>query len=251
VPKRSKEDFLARLRDQAEFLLASARAFYTGNYAEGVRIATALRVLVYETSQSKSLLRSIQPNGLDLSILNDVADVPPGEEVFNFAVSIRIEGLTVFPTVDFTSAHYSLCSIGAWWDRRVFSFWSTGEERLSVPVVFTRKEIIRILANKEGGAHVDPTVDSYYARLLTDQPLQLEVQGVPVATPDLARFLAAQSGVEMLDCLKRHFFPDLDVAQKWNVGTLPSAWIALDQISGRIATMIPTSFGDRRRRVFR
>jgi hypothetical protein len=118
-------------------------------------------------------------------------------------------------------------------------------------VVFTRKEISRILANKEGGAHVDPTVDSYYARLLTDQPLQLEVQGVPVATPDLARFLAAQSGVEMLDCLKRHFFPDLDVAQKWNVGTLPSAWIALDQISGRIATMIPTSFGDRRRRVFR
>jgi hypothetical protein len=251
VPKRSKEDFLVRLREQAEFLLTSARGFYAGNYAESVRIATALRVLVYETSQSKSLLRSIQPNGLDLSILNHVADIPPGEEVFNFAVSIRVDGLAVFPSVDLTSAHYSLCAIGAWWDRRVFSFWSTGKQELSVPVVFTRKQIIRILANKEGGTHVDPTVDSAYARLLTDQPLQFEVQGVPVATPDLARFLAAQSGVEMLDCLKRHFFPDLDVAQKWNVGTLPTAWIAMDQISGRVATVIPATFGYRRRRVFR
>ena len=109
-------------------------------------------------------------------------------------------------------------------------------------MVFTRKQVILILANKEGGAHVDANMDSSYARLLTDQPLHFELRGVPVETPDLTRFLAAQSGVEMLECLKRNFFPDFDVREKWDVGTLPAMSISMDQISGRIVRLAPASF---------
>jgi hypothetical protein len=53
-----------------------------------------------------------------------------------------------------------------------------------------------------------------YRRLITDAPLSFAVSGVLLETPDLAKFLAAQSGVEMLDCLKRNFFPDVEVPFK-------------------------------------
>jgi hypothetical protein len=41
-------------------------------------------------------------------------------------------------------------------------------------------------------------------------------------TPDLARFLTAQSGVEMLECLKSNFSPDEQVSLKWEFGVVPS-----------------------------
>jgi len=54
--------------------------------------------------------------------------------------------------------------------------------------------------------------------LLTDLPLSFAHYGFPIETPDLARFLTAQSGVEMLECLKRNFFHDEDVPLKWEYG---------------------------------
>ena len=84
--------------------------------------------------------------------------------------------------------------------------------------MYTRRKVVLILANKEGGAHVDEHEDPDYARLLTDSPLSFEIYGFPIETPDLARFLTAQSGVEMLECLKHNFFPGEDVPLKWEHG---------------------------------
>ena len=252
MPKRSKEDFLARLREQAEFLLTSARGFYAGSFAESVRIATTLRVLLHESSQSKSLIQRVRPNGLDLPIVDHVGEMPPGEEVFSFSVGIRVDpGTAVFPSVDLESAHYTRRSIGAWWNRRVFSFWSSGKQTLSTWMVYTRKQVVLILANKEGGAHVDPTIDPAYVKLLTDQPLDFECGGVRIETPDLARFLTAQSGVEMLESLKQNFFPDLDVRPKWDVGTVPPRSITVDQLAGRIVRITPPSFPSLRTRIIK
>lgn len=241
--KRSKEQFLAKLREQADFLLASAHRFYDeGVFAESMRIATHIRTLVHETGNSKPLLKEVQSNGLDLSILDHAGKVS-GEEVFNFAVGIRVDrGVAVFPSVDLQSAHYTPCVIGAWWNRPVFSFWSNARQGLSTWMVYTRKQIVLILANKEGGAHVDPKMDPAYVKLLTDQPLGFEYQGVPIETPDLAKFLTAQSGVEMLESLKQNFFSDLDVRPKWDVGTVPPMSISVDQMSGVIARVTPPGF---------
>jgi hypothetical protein len=65
---------------------------------------------------------------------------------------------------------------------------------------------------------VDENEDPDYARLLTDLPLSFDHYGFPIETPDLARFLTAQSGAEMLEALKRNFFPDEDVPLKWEHG---------------------------------
>lgn len=44
---------MARLKEQMEFLHTSLRGFYAGDFAESVRIATVIRVLVHESGMSK------------------------------------------------------------------------------------------------------------------------------------------------------------------------------------------------------
>ncbi len=236
---RPKEKVIAMLREQMNLLRTSGRAFYEGNFAESLRIATIIRILVHETGMSKPLLTQARPDGLALQIKDNIAKTEPGEqEVFSFAVGVRMgPGATVAPAVDLGSSHYSLNSIGAWWNRAALSFRSNGGQ-----MTYTRKKVILTLANKEGGAHVDPDEDPDYVRLLTDEPLTFSFQGVPIETPDLARFLTAQSGVEMLECLKRNFFPDADVLAKWECGTAPSPAMYFEQISGVVVTGVVYSF---------
>ena len=60
------------------FLRASLRAFYSGNFAEAVRIAVILRVLVHESRGSKPLLLQASTNGLELPILANIVERPSG-----------------------------------------------------------------------------------------------------------------------------------------------------------------------------
>jgi hypothetical protein len=229
---RPKEKVLDKLGEQMNFLRTSLRAFYEGQFAESVRIATIIRVLVYESGRSKPLLKQARPDGLDLQIKGHVGEAKHDEEeIFSFALGIRMgPGPDLAPAVDLDSSHYTMSSVGAWWGRTVFTFRS----ELGRQLIYTRKKVVLILANTEGGAHVDPDEDPDYVRLLTDQPLTFSFQGVDVETPDLARFLTAQSGVEMLECLKRNFFPDVDMPPKWEFGTAPPIGIYFDQISGSL-----------------
>jgi len=223
---RPKENVLAKLREQMEFLRTSLRAFYAGDFAESVRIATVIRVLVHESGMSKPLLKQAKPNGLELPILEHAGDWSSQEAIFSFAVSVRL-GSTIAPAVDLGSSHHTLSSVGAWWNRTVFTF----QSRVGTQLFYRRKQVVLILSNKEGGAHLDQNEDPDYARLLTDLPLSFADYGVLVETPDLARFLTAQSGVEMLECLKRNFFPDEQVPLKWEFGVAPPVAQYMDQIS--------------------
>jgi hypothetical protein len=222
---RGKENILARLREQMGFLRASLHAFYDGNFAESLRIATTIRVLVHETGSSKALLMQARPNGLELPILDHLRERTEHEEILSFAVSVRL-GSPVAPAVDLGSSHYSVSSVGAWWNRTVFTFPKFGTQ-----LVYRRKKVILILANKEGGAHVDKNEDQDYRRLMTDPPLSFAVPGVQLDRPDLARFLTAQSGVEILHCLKGNFFSDEEVPLKWEFGVAPPIAQYMDRIS--------------------
>jgi len=172
---RSKENILARLKEQMDFLRASLRGFYGGDFAESVRIATIIRVLVHESRRSKPLLMQAKPNGLELPILGNVGEWPGEEQILGFVVGVRI-GQTLAPAVDLGSSHYALSTIGAWWNRTVFTFPS----RLSTQLTYRRKQVVLILANREGGAHIDENEDPDYARLLTSLPLSFVVSGIRV-----------------------------------------------------------------------
>ena len=186
---------------------------------------------------SKPLLNQVRPDGLDLAVREHAGEAKPGqEEILRFAVGLRLgPGRAVAPAVDLEPSHYSVSSIGAWWGRTLIAFLS----RVGTQVVYTRKQIVLMLANREGGAHVDEHENPDYVRLLTDLPLHLIRDEVEIETPDLARFLAAQSGVEMLDCLRRNFFPDFDVPSKWECGTAPPVATYLDEISLTAGRVVP------------
>ena len=217
-----------------EFLRASLCAFYDGKFAESVRIATIIRVLVHETSMSKPLLRQALPSALDLPILDHAGEQPGEKAIFRFAVSARM-GPTIAPAVDLSSSHHSLSTVGSWWNAEVFTFRS----QVGTQLVYTRKRVVLILADTEGGAHVDPDENRDYVRLLTDSPISFSHYGLPVETPDLARFLTAQSGVQMLDCLKRNFFLDEDVPPKWEFGQAPQIAEYMDEVSLMPRLVIP------------
>lgn len=225
---------MTRLKEQMQFLRTSLCGFYAGDFAESVRIATVIRVLVHESGMSKPLLKQAKPNGLELPILEHVDEKDGPEALFSFAVSVRM-GPTVAPAVDLESSHHTLSSVGSWWNRTVFTF----QSRLATQLIYRRKQVVLILANKEGGAHVDQNEDPNYERLLTDLPLSFADFGIPVDTPDLARFLTAQSGVQMLECLKRNFFPDEEVPAKWEFGVALPVAQYMDQISLTERLVVP------------
>ena len=239
---RSKEELLAKLREQLELLHSSVSAFYDGQFAEALRIATSIRVLVHETTNSKALLTQIRPDGLALEIPGYTEGARLGEdEVIRFAVGIRLgPGASVAPAADVNSSHYSLTTIGAWWSRAVFRF----QSKLGTQLTYSRKQVVLILANHEGGAHVDKNEDPDYVRLLTDEPLSFMYCGARFDRPDLARYLVAQSGVELLECLKRNFFHDYRLASRWEFGVAAPISIYMDQISVkacRVTTALPSA----------
>jgi hypothetical protein len=234
---RTKADILAKLKEQMGFLRTSVHSFYEGNFAESIRIATSIRVLVHETGRSKPLLMQAMPSGLEVPILDHEPEKTEHEQIMGFTVGVRL-GSTLALAVDLASFHYSLSSVGAWWNRTVFTF----PAQFGNQPVYRRRQVILILANKEGGAHVDEHEDPDYRRLMTDSPLSFVVSGVRLETPDLAKFLAAQSGVKMLDCLKRNFLPDEEVPLKWEFGVAPPVAQYMDRISltpGVIETIFP------------
>jgi hypothetical protein len=234
---RDRANILAKLREQMGFLRTSLCEFYGGNFSESVRIATTIRVLVHETGSSTPLLVHAMPNGLELPILDQARGEGEYEEILGFAVGVRM-GPSLAPAVDLGSSNYSLSSVGSWWNRTVFTFPS----RFGTQLRYRRKQVVLNLANKESGAHVDENEDPDYRRLMTDLPLSFEFSGVRVDTPDLARFLSAQSGVEILDCLRRNFFPDEELMLKWEFGVAPPVAQYMERISvrpGVIERVIP------------
>src|SRR6266851_4462835 len=134
---RRREVVLAKLREQMQFLRTSLRAFYEGEFAESVRIATIIRVLVHESGKSKPLLKQARPNGLELPILEHVGESRGEEEIFSFAVSVRM-GPTVAPAVDLGCSHNALSSIGTWWNRIVFAF----QSRIGTQLIYRRKQVV-------------------------------------------------------------------------------------------------------------
>jgi hypothetical protein len=131
---RRAENVVARLKEQMEFLHTSLCVFYAGDFAESVRIATVLRVLAHESGVSKPLLKQAKPNGLELPILEHVGERDGQDAIFSFAVSVRL-GPTLAPAVDLGSSHHTVSSVGAWWNRTVFTF----QSRVGTQLVYRRK----------------------------------------------------------------------------------------------------------------
>jgi hypothetical protein len=160
----SQDDLNEHLAEQLGFLEASARSFDGGFIGEAKRIATTIRVLMHETPQSHSVLGQL---GL---LQKDFVDTSPDYDpkslaAFHGLVFVRA---TVSPTSSSGTFKAFLSDtlpfvqgqtlpFTRWWDKIVV----VDQKKES----FSRKGLILLASNKDGGAHVDPNLDAGYAQL--------------------------------------------------------------------------------------
>jgi hypothetical protein len=67
-PENQKKFLHEKLEEQRHLLRKSVDELANGDLAEGVRIATTVRVLVHESGSSKPLLKQLTPNYLELPV---------------------------------------------------------------------------------------------------------------------------------------------------------------------------------------
>jgi hypothetical protein len=200
-----KKKFLGeKLEEQRHLLGKSIREFASGDLAEAVRLAVAMRVLVHETGSCKPLLGQLTPNYLQLEILDrkpkKEENLPPGTQsavVMSVPISVQISDKGVFLNSKLDVEHYAPSILGRWWSRPCLILPGLGG--------LSRKEIVVGLADKEGGAHVDVNLSPRYRRLIESKQFQIGWSKEGVNPLNLSRYMTAQAAIELLECLNKNF----------------------------------------------
>lgn len=154
---QTPDELSAHLADHIAFLKASAVAFDEGFDAEAKRLAVSLRVLLHDTNSSHSLLGQL--GRLDLPFLSTA--VPRDSRSI-----IAHTGLVMIAGRGVATRHEAMLdgvpmvawrSFAEWWNEVII----VDDERAEL----TRRALVLAVANRDGGAHVDPKLNETYARL--------------------------------------------------------------------------------------
>jgi len=168
---RDRANLLARLADSEAYLRASAAAYDSGFEAEANRLAVTLRVLLYDNKNSQSLLSL-------LGVKDQLLFVDTARE---------INQLNMMPTLSLVSLRFTYGVGGRYEPRGNPEDWgetmprqSRGFEDWWKQVVikrgedtWVRRQLVLVLAHKEGGAHVDPKLDAWFDDLVNRNGLGL------------------------------------------------------------------------------
>lgn len=185
VYQQSKAELEEHLHDTIEAIGLSARAFDLGSEGEAKRLAAAIRVLVHDTIQSHSLLGQLGKK--NVAFHSTAAPKNPK----NLLTYSGIVAQTITPTggryiapLDFLPDDMPIQELpfDEWWNEVIFMDKDKEET--------TRKDLILAVANKDGGAHVDPNLDEKYANLSRKNSLAWQHTGPmgtkPMPGPQLA-----------------------------------------------------------------
>lgn len=162
---QTKDELKQHFLEALQFLEVSSNSFDAGFHAEAKRLATTIRVLLHDTKQSQSLLKQL---GLKdkLSYRNTAFPLNPNNLLAHLGlVGMRMTsaGTSYFAHLDDIPPDpeiHQFKTFETWWNEVVIKD-TKGEE-------FTREKLIKLLSNQDGGAHVDPALDSSYAALKHD-----------------------------------------------------------------------------------
>lgn len=195
-----------KLGEQRHLLHTALAGMSAGDLTQALHVATIIRTLIHETGASKPLLKYIKPNYLELPILDRVIetpkDVPPGmmAVVFYCPVSAKLcaPAGTVSLITEIDLAKYSPSILGAWWNTNPC---------MVLPGLgpFFRRELVLGLANKEGGAHVDPDIPRRFQLVLDSHFVHARINDIDLGALNISRLVAGRAGVELLDCLDKNF----------------------------------------------
>lgn len=157
----------SHLREQISFLESSASSFDNGFEGEAKRLALTIRVLVHDTKSSTSLLHQLDLKH-ELRISSKSTPDVPGNALTHAGLTMmKVEtadgakhGTSTYvarinaPPRDLETTRMSFRS---WWNEPVVRDFNRD--------VFTRKDVVLAVANKDGGGHIDPELDAPFANL--------------------------------------------------------------------------------------
>ena len=201
-----KQFFSEKLEEQRLLLRTAIAGMAVGDLTQALHVATIIRVLVHETGASKPLLKNIDPNYLELPILDRIMEPPKdhggGVKSVTFTCPISAKSSAPAGTValitELESPAYVQSKLGTWWD---------GNPCMVLPALgpFFRRELVVGLANKEGGAHVDADIPKRYQMVLDSQFVRFKINEIDLGALNVSRLVAGKAGVELLDCLDKNF----------------------------------------------
>lgn len=158
-------DLELHFQDQLHFLRKSIRDFDDGDRAEFRRMAVALRVLLHERPPTSHAL--IKQVGIGEASFESYARPLDDKNLiseFSLAlVQMSEAGVALLPMLDHGLGGPRQLSLTDWWNEPVLRDMHRRK--------FTRGEIIRAVANQDGGAHVDPHIDEAYHHLAKEHSI--------------------------------------------------------------------------------
>ncbi len=167
---QTQDELLGHLAEQIIFLTNSSKSFDDGFLYEAKRIATTIRVLLYDNpnpkSDSISLLTQLDKKNIGFydtaSDINlDLRGRMPQLGFFNISL-LRGQYITPLDKLPPDRLKRKV-SFDEWWDKIVLMDY-TGN-------IFSRCRLIKALANKDGRAHIDAEREEDYVNLIKNNSM--------------------------------------------------------------------------------
>ena len=153
--KKTKQEILNHLREHINYLSRSAALFDEGIEEEAKRIAVSLRVLMHQTKTSHSILNQINQK---VSIYGTALKYDPVNLLTHLGLTaMSVSNEEAKYVAPLSNRSKKQIGFQQWWNEVVIV--DNKKNR------FTRKDLVLVVANQDGGAHVDPEIDETYAML--------------------------------------------------------------------------------------
>lgn len=182
---RSSASYRRIFEELYDSMRVSADAYDRGFNGEAKRLAVCMRVLFHDTKQSVSLFEQLKIKR-KLSFVGSPNFNDPSNGISECDLTAIHLGNpnTYLPVLsDFPGGFgWTYLPFDSWWGEKVI--------RLPNKTTFTRKELILWLANKDGGAHVDPMLEERFQKLQEENSFGWKFSINGVETPPV-------SGVEV------------------------------------------------------
>jgi hypothetical protein len=188
------------LKAQYERLRDALEGYYAGKREQVLNVAATIRVLIHDKpgTPSRSLLSRVNAAYWDLTIYDKLPARPNAVLTIHTPIVLTGGGPTRIVRPQFVDGPYHLVPLKMWWTR---DYQALGSKWLS------KETIVRTVADKDGGTHVDGTVPDTYATL-SEPPVRYGTESGGQRSfiqPNLAHDTTAHAGCELQEYLERHF----------------------------------------------
>jgi hypothetical protein len=157
--QQKPEDLEQHLREEIQYLHNLVRDFDGGFEAAAKKMAGSIRLLVHDAGKSKSLLGQLKL--LDTPFYDTAPNWDPDNLIPHqglVSMLIGTKGASYDAPLDMRPPHYiKWASFQEWWKKVVFA--DPDKNTL------TRKDVVLVVADQDGGVHVDPSLEEMYAAL--------------------------------------------------------------------------------------